>query len=108
MKESLVSKDEIETLTQFESKVDQAKMRAVADDEVGPIWVETSPAICNYFNRRGLGKSCYFDYKGVKVCETGRSEELKTQLARQLGELVHGDSHVNQVEQTRPNVNSVR
>ncbi len=108
MKENLVSSAEIETLTQFEAKVDKAKMDAALEDETDPIWVETSSAICQYFNRRGLGKSGYFDYKGVKVCETGKSEQIKENLARQLGEIVHGDSHVNQVESTRPNVNSVK
>ncbi len=97
----MVSKEEVETLTFFQAKVDRAKMAGPEDgDEC--IWVETSPAICKYFCRAGMGKAEYFDYQGVKVCETGKSAELKERMARQLGDLVHGDAHVNQITQTRP------
>lgn len=101
LKENLVSKEQHETLTEFQAKVDRAKMEGPnGDDEL--IWVETTPAICRYFCRQGLGKAQYFDYQGVKVCENGKSEELRTEMARQIGDLVHKDAAVNQVTSVRP------
>lgn len=100
LKANLVSKEHIETLTEFQAKVDAAKMEGILGDDES-IWVETSPAICKYMNRNGLGKSGYFDYQGVKVCEMGKSEEIKENLSRQLGEIVHGDATVNQITKTR-------
>lgn len=101
MNENLVSKEQVETLTEFQHKVDAAKMEGPLDGD-DHIWVETSPAICKYFNRQGLGKSGYFDYHGIKVCETGRAEEIKKKLRVQLGELIHGDAKENMGSATRP------
>ena len=100
----MVSKQEVETLSEFEAKVDAAKMEAVesGNDDGEPIWVETSEQICKYFNRKaGMGPSGYFHYRGVQVCPHGKSEEIKTRLARQIGELAHGDAHVNQISATK-------
>ena len=101
MKENLVSKEHIETLTEFQAKVDHAKMEGPQDDDEH-VWVETSPAICKYYVRSGLGKAGYFDFQGVKVCEYGKSAEIKEGLAMQIGQLVHGDAKVNQITQTKP------
>jgi hypothetical protein len=96
---NLVSKEQHETLTEFQHKVDQAKMN-------GDKWVETSPAIIKYFNRNGLGKSKYFDYQGLRICEYGKSEELQEDLDTQLGNLLYGkdEAKVNQVTETKPKV----
>lgn len=99
--ENLVSKDHVETLTEFEAKVDQAKMKAVREGQK-IVWVETSPAILRYI---GLdGKAGYVDYKGtqkvaVKICEYGQAEKLQKELRKQVGELAHGDAKANQANE---------
>lgn len=39
-------------------------------------WVETTPEVIAKLNRNGLGGAKYFIYKGVKVCEYGKVEEI--------------------------------
>jgi len=114
LKENLVSKEHVETLTEFQAKVDQAKMDALQDDET-EVWVETSEAICNYYNRKsgGLGRSGYFDYQGdqrvaVKVCPYGKSEEIKARLARQIDQINHpGDGVVGGATESRAKAGTV-
>jgi hypothetical protein len=105
LKENLITKEEAETLSEFQAKIDRAKMDGLQGDDED-LWVETSPAICRYYVRVGLGKAGYFHYQGVKVCEYGRSEEIKKRDAVQLGELVFGDAHVNQVTSSVPKANT--
>lgn len=104
MKENLVSKDHVESLTEFQAKVDQAKMLAAEQGDDDPIWVETSAAVCRYYNRgpKYMGKAGYFDFQGVKVTEFGMSEALKEHLSREIDQINHpGDAHVNRVESSR-------
>ena len=103
LKENLVDKEHVTTLTEFQASVDQAKMNAAEEGtDTDPIWVETHPKICLYYNRRGLGKAGYFDFQGVKVCEFGKSEEIKARLSRQIDQINHPqDAHVNGVESSR-------
>src|SRR5271167_1458500 len=60
LSENLVTKEHVESLTEFQAKVDAAKMEA-AENGDSEVWVETSDAVCKYFNRKGLGKAGYFD-----------------------------------------------
>ena len=54
-------------------------------------WVETSPKIIQYYNRNGLGPHAeYFNYKGVKVCEFGKSEAIQQKLDRKHEQIVYG------------------
>lgn len=64
----------------------------------GQEWIETSKEIVDYLNKGGLGKAEYFHYQGVKVTEFGKSERLKEELSRPLGQLLYGDEEakVNQ------------
>ena len=105
LKENLVSEKEIDTLSKFQFRIDQAKMN-------GDEWVETSPAIMKYFNRGGLGTYKdrgqevpreYFIYQGIKVCGEGAMEGLIAKEGKQLGKVVHGDDEatVNQIKATR-------
>lgn len=74
-----------ETMSEFLSKV------AVAQAS-GEEWVETSPEIINYINRKGLGGSEYFTYgnPGVKVCEYGKSEAIEKKESEQIGHRTFG------------------
>ena len=104
LSENLISKDEVETLSAFQSKVDRAKMENVAADSKEPAWVETSEAICKYFCRAGLGKAGYFDYQGVRVCPYGQAAGLMEGLKVQLGTLIYGkdEARVNQITAVKP------
>lgn len=66
-----------ETYSQFKDKIDLATIR---NEE----WVETSPEIIQYFNPHGLNGSNYFVYKGIKVCEFGKSEEIQDKMDQDL------------------------
>ena len=104
MAENLVSKQEHETLSEFQSKVDRAKMENGFREDGDPEhWVETCPQIIKYFNRQGLGKSDYFIYQGVKVTEVGKSDAIKERLAKQIGQINHGnaEAHMNQMTEVK-------
>jgi hypothetical protein len=95
VRKELITKQQRETLSEFQSKIDIATIE-------GEEWVETSPEIISHYVRSGLGKSGYFIFKNIKVCEYGKCEALKSDMSRQVGDIVHGDAHVNQVERTTP------
>lgn len=94
---NLITKEEHESLNTFFTKISKATLD-------GEEWVETSPQIIDYYNKRGLGKAEYFIYQGIKVCEYGKSERLDKEMGRQLGEILYGkdEGKVNQIESTRP------
>lgn len=97
LSQNLITKDEHETLTTFQSRIDAALLE-------GTDWVETSPAIIKYFNRSGIGKAEFFIYKNIKVCEQGQSERLQKGLDRPLGQILYGENEgkANQGTTTKP------
>lgn len=73
----------IETISMFEGKIAHAKHN-------GDEWVETSPQVITYFNRRGLGASEYFIYKDIKVCEHGKRDAIIDKESMSMDERLHG------------------
>ena len=95
---NLISEKQHETLTEFQAKVDAAKMN-------GEEWVETTPEIIKYYNRNGLGKhSEYFIFQNIKVCLNGQGERIRTKLGTQLGVILYGaeEGRANQGSTTKP------
>ena len=78
-----VNKEERETTMVFMDKIDRA---IIEGDE----WVETSPEIVGHYNKKGMGALPYFIYRGVKVCEYGKSEQIQNALDADLNRLMHG------------------
>lgn len=72
-----------ETTGSFLDKIHQAKM---AGDE----WVETTPEIIQFYNRKGLNGAKFFIYDGIKVCERGKIEEIEDEMNTPLSEKLHG------------------
>lgn len=56
----------------------------------GDEWVETSPEIIKHYNRNGLNGAKYFIYQGIKVCETGKLEEVIKETTMTMGQKVFG------------------
>lgn len=56
----------------------------------GDEWVETSPEIVTYFNKKGMNGSDYFIYKGIKVCEYGKCMAILEREAVTMDERLHG------------------
>lgn len=93
----MITEKHHETLTEFQSNIDAAKMN-------GDEWVETTPEIIKYYNRNGLGKHAkYFIFHNIKVCERGQLQAIQSEMDRQLGKINFGDDEatVNQVKTTR-------
>lgn len=81
-------------MTEFQQKIDAALLN-------GEEWVETSPKIITYFNRKGLGPHAkYFVYKNIKICEFGQSEAIQAHLNRQMGNLIYGDGEAKSIGTT--------
>lgn len=76
--------DRSDTLNSFEVKCLTAKNN-------GQEWVETTPEIIALMQPRGLGGSKFFCYKGVKVCEFGKSEEIQAECDIPMGKKLHGE-----------------
>lgn len=75
--------DTRETLSTFLAKVDQAKLEGLE-------WVETTPEIIRYYNRKGLNGAKFFIFQGIKVCEQGQSEAIDEEMNTPLSEKLHG------------------
>lgn len=81
---NLITKEEHETINSFYDKIHEATINGVP-------WIETSPEIIKHYNKSGVGKSGYFIFQGIKVCEYGKSEALQKSLEKQLGQILYGD-----------------
>lgn len=67
----------------------------------GSEWVETSKEIIDHYNKGGLGPHAeYFIFQGVKVTEFGKSERLKEEMSRQLGQVLYGDDEAKVIQGT--------
>lgn len=64
-----------DTLTSFQAKIDDAMLQ-------GNEWVETSDDIINYYNKAGLKGQEYFIFRGIKVTQFGKSEDLDEKLRK--------------------------
>lgn len=82
-------KEVIETITDFKNKIDAAKM-AAAEDDSQP-WVETTPEVIKYYNRKGLGGAEYYMHEGVRVCEYGKKEAILAREKESMDQRLHGD-----------------
>ena len=85
LKANLITKQEHETINSFFDKIHKATIE-------GQEWVETTDEILNHYNKGGLGKSGYFIFQNIKVCGYGKSADIQKQEARQLGEILYGES----------------
>lgn len=87
----MIDKEQHDTINSFYDKIHKATI-----EDTG--WVETSPEIIRHYNKSGLGKSDYFIFQGIKVCEYGKREAIQKALSRQLGSILYGDDEgkVNQ------------
>lgn len=74
-----------ETLTDFERKIDRARIN-------GDEWVETSKEIVKHLNPRGLGGAKYFIFKNIKVAEKGTVDDLINEETAQETRFVPGES----------------
>lgn len=94
---NLISKEQRDTINSFFDKIHLA---TINEEE----WVEISPEIIKHYNKQGLGRSGYFIFQGIKVCEYGKKDELQKGMSRQIDCINHGDDsgHVNQITKTRP------
>jgi len=81
--EEPVNKQERETTMMFVDKIDHAIVNDLD-------WVETTPELVHYYNKRGLGPNDYFIYKGIKVCEYGKSEACQAKIDADMNRLMHG------------------
>lgn len=75
----------IETISMFEGKIAHAKHN-------GDEWIETSPEVISYFNRKGLGGNEYFMYKDIKVCEYGKRDKIIDRENISMDQRLHGSS----------------
>lgn len=83
-----------ETLNQFYSKIHRATIE-------GQEWIETSKEIIDHFNKGGLGPHAeYFIFQSVKVTEFGKSQRLKEELERPLGQILYGDDEAKVIQGT--------
>jgi hypothetical protein len=89
-KPSIVKDDTKHLVSEFLSAIACAKSD-------GDEWVQTSLEIIQYFNKRGMGKNpltgkdnTYFVYDGIKVCETGKLEQVETEMNMQTNVRLHG------------------
>jgi hypothetical protein len=78
-----------ETVSIFESKIAHAKRQSGGTND--HVWVETSKAIIDFYNPHGLGKTPFFSYNGVFVCEKGNLEACHAFLDRDLNQELHKD-----------------
>lgn len=44
-------------------------------------WVETSPEIIGHFNPKGMNGAKYFLYRGRKICESGKVDEIEGEIS---------------------------
>lgn len=58
----------------------------------GDEWCETTPEIIKLLQPRGMGGAKYFCYKGVKVCEYGKIDEIEAQESKTVHDRMHPDS----------------
>lgn len=64
-------------------KIDRAQIE-------GEEWVETSIEMLNYIFPRGTGSAEYGHYKGIKVCEFGKRDEIERRINDPLYQRLHG------------------
>lgn len=74
-----------DTLNDFEAKIARAQMDQSE-------WVETTKKVIGYFNRKGMNGAEHFLYKGIKVCEYGKTEAIEAKADEDLGKRIHGDT----------------
>lgn len=58
-----------EKVSDFIGRIEEAK-------QTGEEWIETSPEIIQFYNRRGLNGGKYFIFQGIKVCEHGMKDKI--------------------------------
>lgn len=58
----------------------------------GEMWVETTPEIIKLLQPNGLNGAKYFCYKGVKVCEFGKIDEIEDEESKTIHDRLHPDS----------------
>jgi hypothetical protein len=59
---------------------------------LGDEWVETTPEIISLLQPRGLNGKKYFCWKGIKVCEHGKSQEISHEESMTVHDRMHPDS----------------
>lgn len=73
----------LDDLSRFEAAISHAKATHTE-------WVETSKDIIKYFMPQGTGDAGYFCYKGIKVCEPGKVDEIEEKMNMSLAHKFHG------------------
>ena len=82
-----VKTEQVKTL----SDIDKLKMdlsHFVGNVEVAQSggWVETTKEVMMHYNPKGLNGAKYFVYKGRKVCELGKIDEIEKEMDENFGE----------------------
>lgn len=72
-----------EELKQFDTRVLHAKAN-------GFEFVEASPKMVSYHNPKGLGKSKFYWYNGIKVVPEGGTEAAMAEFNKDLATMMHG------------------
>jgi len=79
-----------ETLTEFEHRVAQAQLN-------GERHIEASREIIDYFNKNHRVSCDNFSYRGLRVFETGKTQEILDREEYPMNKRLHGDQEATLV-----------